>query len=86
MPLAAGSRPRPPRLYWVPAVGVLPAVEAYRLEAGLAGVPLPPTVDAASVVLSGSGEEQAPGQAREQTLGDAAAAALDALDVGAGRQ
>ena len=82
MPLTAGSRPRPARLYWVPAVGVLPAIEAYRQDSGMAGVPLPPTVDMASVVLTGSGEEQPPGQTRGEYMVAAAVDAMHGLSVG----
>ncbi len=81
MPLAAGSRPRPPRLFWVPAVGVVPAIEAYRQEFGLASTPLVPTVDITAIVLTGSGEEQPPGQPRGEDLAAAAADALQGLDV-----
>ena len=85
MPLAAGSRPRPRRLYWVPAVGVLPAIEPYRQESGLASVPLPPTVDVAAVVLSGSGEEQPPGQPRGEDLAAAAVDGMQGLGLSGGQ-
>lgn len=48
-PLAAGlqhggAAGQPQRLYWVPAVGLLPAIEHYRRETGLEGTApgLPP--------------------------------------------
>ena len=84
MPLSAGSRPRPQRLYWVPAVGVLPAIEAYRQESGLASVLLPPTVDVTAVVLSDSGEGQPPGQPRGEDLAAAAVDGMQGLGLSGG--
>lgn len=83
-PLAAGLQPgpgRPQRLYWVPAVGVVPAIEHYRREAGLESVPLVATADVAAVTLSGTGEAQAPGIARPE---DTAMAAMQGLELGGG--
>lgn len=76
-PLAAGMAPRPPRLYWVPAVGLVSAIDHYRQAAGLAAVPQVHTVDAAAVTLAAMGEEEAPGQVRGSA--DAVAAAAEGL-------
>lgn len=62
----AAAAARPQRLYWVPAVGVVPAIEHYRQEAGLGGVPMVPTADVAAVVLQATGEDQAPGLPRRE--------------------
>ncbi|PRW39352.1 vacuolar sorting-associated 22-like protein 1 [Chlorella sorokiniana] len=76
MPLAAGSRPRPPRIYWVPAVGVWPAIEAYRQESGLASVPLPPTVDITLTSVRSMASEANALQAAAAAAGAAPAAEL----------
>jgi hypothetical protein len=80
----AAAAGEPPRLYWVPAVGVLPAIEHYRLAAGLAEVPQAPTADMVSVSLAGAGEAMAPGQARGQAMAAQVVAALGGVDLSAG--
>lgn len=69
--------PKPPRLYWVPAVGLASAIEHYRQAAGLTGVAQVQTEDAAAVTLAAMGEDDAPGHARGG--GEAALAAADGL-------
>lgn len=76
-PLAAGMAPQPPRLYWVPAVGLASAIEHYRQAAGLAGVAAVQTEDATSVTLAAMGEADNAGLVRGS--GEAAAAAADGL-------
>lgn len=83
-PLAAGldaAAARQRRLYWVPAVGVLPAIEHYRQEHGLASVPQVPMADLGSVMLAGAGEEQAPGQQRGPDMEELLLAAARGLDL-----
>lgn len=89
-PLAAGMAAQqggsgtPQRLYWVPAVGVLPAIEGYRAEAELAGVPMPKLADVAAASLAGAGEEVAPGVQRWEP-GVAAGVATRMAGLGLGK-
>ena len=82
-PLAAGgaSPAALPRLYWVPAVGLLPGTDRYRRDAGLEGIPLPPTADIATATLAGAGEAQAPGQVRVEQPAVPPVAALGGMHL-----
>jgi hypothetical protein len=83
-PLAAGavSPDAPRRLYWVPAVGPIPAIEHYRQHHGLEAIPLPPTAgDATAYLLEAT---QAQGRQQGEAAVADAAGALGGLDLEAG--
>lgn len=67
-----------PRLYWVPAVGIVPSVHKYRQDTGLDSVPLPPMSDVTSYVpaLGGEMAAAAPGQARGEEMAAELVAAM----------
>ncbi|KAI3431521.1 hypothetical protein D9Q98_004571 [Chlorella vulgaris] len=83
-PLAAGgaspvsAAQAVPRLYWVPAVGIVPSVHKYRQDTGLDSVPLPPMSDVTSYVpaLGGEMAAAAPGQARGEEMAAELVAAM----------
>jgi len=65
-------------------VGVLPAIDNYRQEAGLAGVPMPKIADVSAANLAGAGEDVAPGLPRGEATVAAAVAGIGGLDLSSG--
>ena len=81
---AAGGGSAPQRLYWVPAVGVMPAIDHYRQHAGLAGVPTVRLADVAAVSLAGAGEDVPPGRPRGEAAVAAVVAGIGGVDLTTG--
>lgn len=88
---SSGSSSRQ-RLYWVPAVGVLPAIEHYRQAEGLAGVPSVRLADVAAIGplggTGGSGAQaggaQGAGRTRAEEHVAAMVAGIGGIDLAGG--
>ncbi|KAL4422019.1 hypothetical protein ABPG77_005449 [Micractinium sp. CCAP 211/92] len=73
------------RLYWVPAVGVLPAIEHYRQAEGLAGVPSVRLADVAAIgPLGGTGGSGAQAGGAQGAAGTRAEEHVAAMVAGIG--